>query len=356
LTSWIRNQQKLGIDITDSSLSERAKFFASSVGDEALLAKIGSSSWIAKFKRQHGVTGRKLTRRASTTNISEMSSQSLTQNSSSAVQTPNDISPTSPNLLPSPSPLSGTKSEDDKADSQNNGYFTFGGGNRYQFSNSHSTTSLSSVLTDSGPTLFSTGPTSPTTPLAFSPDHTSAPWQSQQSRYPLPSSMVRPRSQTFPTLDANFASSQSIEPLTPKYSIPSTEASSSSALDSPMHEIAPSFAIDRAISSPTLHHSASNSSMAPPTTTAPLTGLQSTPASSAPSSPATEDLRKALDTILTFIQQTPSSFSDQSQYATVYNWAMAERSRTHQNTSLPILPGGLHQIPEQEYEHSTKPE
>ena len=353
LLSWWNNQRKLGIDVTDAALSEKAKFFALSVGDQSQVARVGTTSWIQKFKHKNSIVNGKLTRRASTTNISEMSSRSMTRSSSSTAQTPNDMSPLSPSILPSPSPLSAAKSDDDRADISGNSYFSYTGVNRYKHSNSHSTTSLSSIYTDSGPTLFSTGPTSPTTPFTFSPDQASAPWQSSHQRYPLASNLVRPRSQTFPTLDPGFLSSQSAEPVTPKYNIPSTEASSAT-LDSPMHEIAPPFTIDTAVSSPSLHRSTSNGSMGPPSSVTPLNGIQSTPASATPSDTTTEELRKAMDTILTLINQTPSSFSDSTQdYTSIINWA-ADRLRTQHSTSLPLLPGGLHQIPEHDYDPNEK--
>jgi hypothetical protein len=174
-------------------------------------------------------------------------------------------------------------------------------------------------FTDTAPSSFSGGPTSPTTPFAFSPDNNSGSWMpSQQARLPPPgNNFQRPRSQTFPMLgiDPSFISSQSNEPLTPKYNLPVTAPSS--ALESPIHEMPPPFGMDSAISSPPLHHSSSNGSMAPPSSGTPITGLQSPPGSSAPSSPTQDDARRALDTLLNFFNQAPNGLVDQNEYMTV---------------------------------------
>jgi hypothetical protein len=105
--------------------------------------------------------------------------------------------------------------------------------------------------------------------------------------------------------------------------------------------------MDSAISSPPLHHSSSNGSMAPPSSNTPITGLQSPPGSSAPSSPTSDDARRALDTLLTYFQQAPTGLVDQNEYLTVLK--LTEKLRLQSNGPLP---GGLHRIPEQECEIS----
>ncbi len=352
LSNWVRNQQKQGHPLSDEKIREQARFFAHSVNpnnpSESHL-KTNSTSWLEKFKQKNGLGGAKLTRRASETNISDRGSLNPDSAGGSASQTPNVISPTSPGDLPSPSPLSATKSNEElksefKSDNLNS-YLEFGQGNSgYRHSNSQSTTSLSSAFTDTAPSSFSGGPTSPTTPFTFSPDNSGSWMPSQQSRLPPPgNNFQRPRSQTFPMLgiDPSFISSQN-EPLTPKYNLP--ETAPSSALDSPMHEMPPPFGMDSAISSPPLHHSSSNGSMAPPSGT-PITGLQSPPASSAPSSPTQDDARRALDTLINFFNQTAPGLADQNEYSTVLR--LTEKLRIQSNGPLP---GGLHRIAEQECE------
>lgn len=351
LSNWVRKSQQQGRPLTDDEIKEKARFFASNVHPNAdSVLKTNSASWLEKFKQKNGIGGARLTRRASETNISDSGSLNPDSAGPSASQTPNGISPTSPSGLPSPSPLSATKSEEDLKSEQMNGYFAQENGG-YRHSNSQSTTSLSSAFTDTAPSSFSGGPTSPTTPFGFSPDQSGSWLPSQQARLPPPgNNFQRPRSQTFPMLgiDPSFISSQNNnEPLTPKYSnLPVTAPSS--ALDSPIHEMPPPYGMDSAISSPplhSLHHSSSNGSMAPPSSGTPITGLQSPPGSSAPSSPTQDDARRALDTLLSFISQAPSGLVDQNEYMTVLK--LTERLRLQPNGALP---GGLHRIAEQDCE------
>jgi hypothetical protein len=346
LSVWVKNQHKKGLATSDAAITEQAQRFATSVNNnnETLnetLLKLASANWLEKFKQKNGIGTGKLTRRASETNIPDRNS--LNSDGPSTSQTPNGISPTSPSSLASPSSLSVTKSDDEvKADGIN--YFAQNNGD-YSHSNSHSTTSLSSAFTDTAPSPFSGGPTSPTTSFTFSPETNSASWMpSQQSRLPpTGSNFQRPRSQTFPMLgnDPAFISPQTSEPLTPKY-LPITAPPS--ALDSPMHEMAPPFGMDSAIS-PQLHHSSSNGSMGPPSSTTPISGLQSPPGSSAPNSPTPEDARRALDTLLNYFQQAPNGLVDQNEYLTVLKLTEKLRLQSHAP-----LPGGLHRIAEQDCE------
>ena len=352
LSNWAKNEQKRGIPLTDATIKEKARFFATTVGNNESHVKTNSTSWLEKFKQKNGIGFSKLTRRASETNISDSGSLNPDSAGPSASQTPNGISPTSPGGLPSPSPLSAAKSDEEHKSDSLNSYFGQGHGG-YRHSNSQSTTSLSSVYTDTGPSSFSGGPTSPTTPFTFSPDNNSGSWMpTQHSRLPLPgnqpgSNFQRPRSQTFPTLhgiDPAFISTHTQDPLTPKYNMPATAPSS--ALDSPIHELPNPYGLDQAISPHTLHHSSSNGSMAPPSNT-PGNGLQSPPPGpSIPGSPTQDDARRALDTLLNFFNQAPSNLIDQHEYLTVLK--LTEKLRLQ--TGSGPLPGGLVSIAEQDGE------
>jgi hypothetical protein len=342
LSNWVRNTQKQGIPLTDDTIREKARFFATTVGNDESHTKTNSTSWLEKFKQKNGIGSGRLSRRASETNISDTGSLLPESVPGSSSQTPNGISPTSPSGLPSPSPLSATKSNDDelKTDQLNN-YLEFGQRNASYHSNSQSTTSLSS-FTDHQHSF--SGATSPTTSFAFPPDNNSNSWlPSQQARLPQPgNTFQRPRSQTFPMLgiDPSFAAQVS-EPLTPKYNMPGTAPSP--ALDSPIHEMPSHFGIDTTVSSPPLHHSSSNGSMAPPSSSTPITNLQSPIGSSAPSSPTQDDARRALDTLLNFFQQAPSGLVDQNDYMSIIKLTEKLRLQGH-----PTLPGGLHRIEETE--------
>ncbi|PQE13133.1 centromere binding b protein [Rutstroemia sp. NJR-2017a BBW] len=378
LSNWVRNSQKQGIPLTDAAIKEKAKFFATTVGNNESHIKTNSTSWLEKFKQKNGIGG--LRRRASETNIhsiSERMSLGIDPKQGSRAHTPNGISPASPNGISSPHPLASAKSSEDLRSHVHdslNSYFEFSRTNNYKHSNSQSTTSLSSAFTDTAPSSFSGGPTSPTTPFAFSPDGTTGSWMpSQHARVPQSvnggnngnngehlmnhgmdadnpaSNFQRPRSQTFPTLaiDPSFISSQGNEPVTPKFNL--SDTAPSSAVESPVHELGPAFTLDSAISPRSLHHSSSNSSMAPPPASlTPISGLQSPPHISAPSSPTQDDARRALDTLLNFFQQAPNGLVDQNEYMTVLK--LTEKLRLQQNTPGP-LPGGLHRISEQEGEN-----
>lgn len=344
LSNWVRNNQKKGVPLTDSAIKEKARFFATTVGNDESHLKTNSSTWLEKFKQKNGIGSGKLSRRASETNISDSGSLNPESGRQSASHTPNGISPTSPGALPSPSPLSTTKSTDDLKSDNFSGYLEFG--QAYKHANSQSTTSLSSAFTD-GHGSFSGGPTSPSTPFTFSPDNSSSSWvPSQQARLPPPgNNFQRPRSQTFPTLgiDPSFISSQSSDPLTPRFNLPGTEPSS--ALDSPIHDMPHPFAMDSTISPSPLHHSSSNGSMAPPpSSSTPITGLQSPMGTPAPSSPTQDDARRALDTLLGYFQQAPTGLVDQNEYMTILK--LTEKLRLQGNA----LPGGLHRIAEQDSE------
>jgi hypothetical protein len=86
----------------------------------------------------------------------------------------------------------------------------------------------------------------------------------------------------------------------------------------------------------------------PPASLTPISGLQSPPHISAPSSPTQDDARRALDTLLNFFQQAPNGLVDQNEYMTVLK--LTEKLRLQQSTPGP-LPGGLHRISEQEGEN-----
>jgi hypothetical protein len=65
LESWVRNSQKQGIPLTDSVIKEKARFFATTVGDGDGLLKINSTGWIEGFEQKRGAKSRKLPRQAS---------------------------------------------------------------------------------------------------------------------------------------------------------------------------------------------------------------------------------------------------------------------------------------------------
>ncbi|KAI9740649.1 MAG: hypothetical protein M1818_004613 [Claussenomyces sp. TS43310] len=322
LANWVRNSQKQGVPLTDAAIKEKAKFFATTVGNNESHLKANSTSWLEKFKQKNGIGSAKLLRRASETTASECGSLNLDSAGPSASDTPSGISPSPPSELASPLSLSAPVGDENRKESID-GFFDFGNGHNYQHSNSQSTTSLSSALEDTAASSFSAGPTTPSTPFTFSSDTACTPFMpSQHSRLPPPNNFQRPRSQTFPTLDIDpsyISPPQSSESMTPKFHQPATAPAS--ALNS--EDMPPPFGIDSAISSSTaaLHRRSSNGSLHRQTRTPVLTSCSTGLASpvqtgSSPTSPSQDDARRALDTLLNFFSSAPQGF-DEDAYMTV---------------------------------------
>lgn len=347
LTNYVRNAQKSGIPVTDADIKEKARLFSATTGKpDDNLSKVTNTSWLEKFKQKNGIGGR-LMRRASETSLSD----SMRHSPSLSASQPNSaISPSSPSVHPSPSPLSANRSEDGKDGM--NGYLDFNTEpGSYKHSNSQSTTSLSSAYTNDGnSSAFSAGSAiSPNGPFSFSPHVDNGAFQPLAG--PGSANFQRPRSQTFPTLDLEYmnqaASSQNPEPLTPRYHVSSAISSTapSSALDSPANEIPqPTYGLidqqSSGIASPPhqLRRSSSNNSL----------GRSSSVVASSPSSPSQEDARRAADTLLSFIQNAGVAVDQNEYYAVV---RLTEKLRLHQQQGMGLGGmgggmGGLDRIPE----------
>jgi hypothetical protein len=197
--------------------------------------KISSSTWLEKFKHKNNIGGRlsKKSSMSSIRSITESINNDSDSNSQNA-EAKNGVSPTSPksNGIVSP-PMSASKSLDSLKNEDS--FIDFGNGG-YRHSNSQSTTSLSSAFTDTAPSSFSAGPTSPTSPFysphpdsgvsSFFPNTTGRPGQFSPQN-PQQAFQARPRSQTFPQLptlgsinDGSYMTppgSNSAEPSTPKF-------------------------------------------------------------------------------------------------------------------------------------------
>ncbi|KAI9720802.1 MAG: hypothetical protein M1812_002641 [Candelaria pacifica] len=332
LSNWARNYQKQGIPLTDELIREKARFFATTVGNPESTLKANSTSWLEKFKQKNNL-GKPKSRKNSEVYESD-GCLSTGTNTPSASQTPTGISPTLPNAGPSPSPLSSSKSQDSLRTNIQDTYLELSGS--YRHAHSQSTTSLHGIYPDTAHSSFSAGPTSPTSPF-FPPDQNCGPspfMPSQQSRLPPPNNNYsRPRSQTFPMLgiDPAYATPPaSSEPLTPQYMQHSVSASPS--LESPQSEVPPPLTIDGTFQAP--HHS--NSS---PTAMRPPPHPRS---NSLPGSPTQDDARRALEVVMTFCQHQRTGLVDQQEYMAMGK--LMEKLRLQASG----LPGGLQCIPEQE--------
>ncbi|KAF2107425.1 hypothetical protein BDV96DRAFT_299688 [Lophiotrema nucula] len=239
-----------------------------------------------------------------------------TSNPPSNVHTPGGISPTSPSgVSPSPVTLAAKKSEENlnlKTESPDAFDFT----NHHRPFHSQSNTSLSSVFTDTAPSSFSAGPTSPTSPF-FTPDSACGPSPfigSQHGRgQPGSSNFQRPRSQTFPMLvgvEQYMSPPPSSEALTPKYL-------NSTVLESPMEVLPSSSAMDDSMSaSPT---QVTNSMQPPPVPAASLSMQLPHLSSPAPigaesGSPSQEEAARALELVMSFFQHQPTGVFEPQEY------------------------------------------
>jgi len=353
LSNYVRNAQKTGIAVTSDDLKEKARLFATTMGNVPdSYSKTNNSAWLEKFMLKHNIGQGRLMRRASETNIPDSARASP---SLSASQPSSAISPASPAGHLSPSPLSANKSDEDKESMGNFMDFNSAGG--YKHANSQSTTSLSSAFTDTAASSFSGSALSPTASFNFSPDPNVGGFLATDPSRHIPhpggpaSNFQRPRSQTFPTLDLEYMNQpQSTDPLTPKYHVSSTAPSS--ALESPANDSGGNhFSLDHAVASPQLRHSSSNSSIAGRTTTPGNANV----IGSSPSSPTQEDARRAADTLLSFIQSA-AGFVDHNEYLTVVR--LTEKLRIHQNQLAKALShgmGGLSRIPEGDSEMTNAP-
>ncbi|KAI1601546.1 hypothetical protein PtrCC142_005957 [Pyrenophora tritici-repentis] len=241
-----------------------------------------------------------------------------TSNPPSNAHTPGAISPTSPGgVSPGTVTMKTKKSEENlKTESPD----TYEYMNRRRPFHSQSSTSLSSVFTDTAPSSFSAGATSPTSLSSpfFTPDSACgpSPFMGRQSANGQPGSgnFQRPRSQTFPMLvgvEQYMSPPGSSDALTPKYV-------SSGTLDSPMADMPGSLpAIDEGMSlSPT---QAPNSMQPPPIPSA--AGHMDDKDSSADSSPITpsqEEAARALELVMNFFQSKSAGLDIEPQeYVTI---------------------------------------
>ena len=348
LINYVQKAKRNGIAVTSEALKERALAFTSLATGDSLL-EFTSSTWLDKFMSKHGIGSSRLIRRASETNIPD-SIRASGSPSLAPSQPHSAISPASPSGHLSPSPLSANKSDDEKENI--NSFMGFATDGAYRHSNSQSTASLSSAFTDAATPSFSGSAISPTASFNFSPDpNVGAFLSGDQSRHVPPhgAGFQRPRSQTFPTLDLEYMNqTQSTEPATPKYHVPSTAPSS--ALESATN--GPSFSFEQAVSPPQLRRSSSNSSIAGRSATTPIT---SSAVGSSPGSPTQEDARIAADTLLSFITSA-SGFVDQNEYMAVVR--LTEKLRLHQTQLAKAAAhgmGGLSRIPEGDSEMPNAP-
>jgi Tc5 transposase DNA-binding domain len=165
LSNWARNHQKQGFALSDNAIREKARFFATTVGNSESHHKVNSNSWLEKFKQKNNLLGAK-PRKGSTDATATDSDGVANADSSttSSCHTPNRTTPVSPSGATSPSPMSPTRSQDSfKNESPSDRFLNFS----YRHGHSQSATSLHSFSDTTAPPL-SGGATSPTEPYLSS--------------------------------------------------------------------------------------------------------------------------------------------------------------------------------------------
>ena len=337
LSNWARNQQRSGHALNDNIIREKARFFATTVGNQDCHAKVNSNSWLEKFKQKNHLMGAK-PRKSS----DAQSDLGLDTASHSGDHTPNGISPISPaGGVSSASPVSPVKSRDNLKHGSPDSYGDFSA--IYKHDHSQSATSLASAYTDvTAPSTFS--PQSPTS--SFFPSEVDPASCGPASSAPAVKDSGHTRNRSFPMIDTDS--------VFPVHTMPN------SALETPNDDYP-----DRTLSaSSELHHVSSQ----PPSNV--HSPIQGSPAVMAPppnplntgssannstlSSPVTlpsqDEARRALELVMTFFQSQPSGAVDPQEYITMGK--LMEKLKVHGPVGQ--LPGGMHSIDMGQKEMSRK--
>ncbi|CAF9908861.1 MAG: hypothetical protein HETSPECPRED_008753 [Heterodermia speciosa] len=339
LSIWAKNHQKQGLPLNDDIIRDKARYFSTTVGSSECHTKVNSGVWLEKFKQKNSLLGC----RPQKVSDSSISDGGLNIESRSNSQTPNGISPISPDQTMPDSPNLKSEGQDAYQDFTSN----------YRTSHSESVTSFSEHAMTS---CFSPDIRSPTSPF-FSPDSSCGPSPlipSQQTRLPpLASAPSRPRRRTFPTI----SSGNSFVPEIPDSSSSSRFSQSTIAtptLESPIEEMdqSPLGAIDAAIhvsinpTTTTHPHSQQTTpilspspcSMAPPPQPPPTilsANNNSSPTAACP--PSQDEARRAMETVMAFFEHHQSvSQVDPQEYFVMGK--LMEKLKL-QNAQLP---GGMH--------------
>lgn len=333
LFNWAKNYQRQGFPLSDEMIREKALFFASNCGRPEGKEKVLSANWLEGFKQKYNLRGPK-SRKGSFDTRSESESPSrlsIVPAPDSAIQSPNEISPTtSPAGFATPSPLSPSLSQDNIKKELTDSLAELAGG--YHHAHSKSTTSI-----DTSPS-FPASLTSPTSTLLSESPFT----PTSQSRIPsTDSNSSRPRSQTFPIALADPCMMPTDEPFDKMP--PKTTTMPISRLDSPLEEEPnPADSVDI---SNTIKRNRSNpeirtKSIYPPTFSKSTTVSPISP----PGSPTQDEARRALELVMNYFQHQPTGLAPQDCVAIGKLMERLELAQSQQT----MLPGGLTRIDELE--------
>lgn len=328
LVNWAKNYQRLGQPLTDEMIREKALFFASTCGCPEGKEKLLTSSWLEKFKQKNGLLGAKVRKGSIGTRSGSNSPTRInTECESSASHSPR--SPPNGHASPlSPGQSHIIKKEADAVPDLTGGY---------QYRHSKSTTSLdtsSTEMTSPTSTMVSDSPFTPTS----------------QARLPSGHHISRSRSQTFPLgipIDPNLLTADESMDL----QCIKSEGDSHlgvTILESPLemddHQSRtikgahPPTVIKRNRSNPEIK----TTSMQPPssvsrsTTTSPISAVDT------PSSPTQDEVRNALELVMTYFKHQPAGLEAQEFVSIGKLMQRLELTKSHQS---PLL-GGLTRIDE----------
>jgi hypothetical protein len=344
LSNWARNHQRQGLPLSDSIIRDKARFFATTVGNSESHLKVNSNSWLEKFKQKNHLLGAK-SRKPSDANDSDTG---FNGDSLSGPQTPNGISPISPTGYASPSPLSPRGSRDSVKTESPDSYMDFS----YRHVHSQSATSLASCYSEStAPSSFTGGPQSPNSPFFGSdPNSATSPYApSQLPRFmtSMSANTARPRSQTFPMLgiETNQGTPPGPGEYTPKQI---QQIMSAPALETPVEELSESPLGNASImhhqqsrSGSNPNHTSSPTLMAPPPHPSTTSSSPNTSTLSSPVSPPSQDeARRAMELVMNFFQNQPTGLVDSQEF--IIMGKLMEKLKVQ--GTMGELPGGMHSI------------
>ena len=336
LSNWARNHQRQGLPLDDNLIRDKARFFAHTVGSADCHAKVNSGAWLEKFKQKNILNGAKARKISIDADDFDLIDAIPLNDPKSGSQTPNGISPISPD------PLNHSRSPGLDEAEPPDAYVDFSAS--YRHVQSESTTSLASCYSETTvSTSFSPNIRSPTSPF-FSPDTSCGPSPLMPSKHsrlpPLASAASRPRRQTFPAAGAGAFRTDA-----PVSEAPPTKYSHSSmaipTLESPLEEMEESpLGIDSTVNhsthqsqqtTPTLSPSPSN--MAPPPQPPPPSNGVSSPCP-----PSQDEARRAMETLMAFFENQPGNAVDPQEY--ILMGKLMEKLKLQGGS----LPGGMHSL------------
>lgn len=352
LANWARNESRR-YSLTDSMIREKARFFATTVGNNESQSKLNSSTWLERFKQKNNLVGGRL-KKSPADSRAIFSEDGITVVDSSTTSTSHnsaEMSPMSPDDI---SPTASNSSHGTAGHEISDSFFDFAG-KGYRHTHSQSAASLNTGY--SGMSIAPLLVSSPTSPQATDVDSISPFTPEGGNRLPpLGINFSRPRSQTVPNLNLEpgaMIKADLSDEITPKFSDSSVMTN---LLESPLSPIEekptlnkPFDAMKRTNSYPGIRTDKDTSMQPPPVPKSETASPVIAPAIS----PTQQEARRALELVMTFFQSQPAGIVEPGEYMTMGKLMQKlELAQSPDGTSS--LPGGLHRIDEEEGLRVTK--